>query len=100
MSDKSVYAIYLLNYQFFNKGIQRKNKYYYNQFDEKRMIFWLCDGELMLNKVKKIKIDEHSHYTGSYPFDYLNFEFDDGYLISNKFKNLGCKNYKFKCETW
>ena len=58
---------------------------------------WLGDGELILKGPGK---KPNLNITTRCKFRRLEFEFIDGYLVSNLLIRLGCKNYRFKCNDY
>ena len=58
---------------------------------------WMGDGELIIKGRGK---NPNLNTTTRCKFRRLEFEFIDGYLVSNLLIRMGCKNYKFKCNVY
>ena len=97
VNDINVDEIYYKNYEFINKQFKPKNRAYGTKFEKEMVEIWLGDGELIMRgKGKKPNLN----ITTRWGFRCMDFEFIDGYLVSNFFIRNGCKNYKFKCNDY
>ncbi len=97
INANDTYEIYLNNYEYINKSFKQKNKAYGTLFEKEMVNLWICDGELVTKNCKKIKPSDHFNECSRWKFINMEFEFKDGYLISNLLLKRECNIYKFKC---
>lgn len=89
--------IYINNFEYINKSFKRKSRAYGTHFEKEMVDIWICGGELMTDKLKR-NSSNFSNITIRLNIPLMEFEYKDGYLVSNFLLGLGCDNYKFKCQ--
>lgn len=91
-----IHNIYNNNYEYINNNFIQKNRAYGTLFEKNMVNLWICGGDLVTNKIKKNNL-KYENITLRININDMEFNFKNGYLVSNFLRELGCKTYKFKC---